>query len=86
MVNPIITSVMAPNRHTVTVVFSEPVKMTADPDGALNLANYSIVGLTINSVTEVNSTTVTLHTDLQVPGLGYSLTVLNIVDLNGNPL
>ena len=76
----------ANNRLRVT--YSEAVVMTTAANGALNLANYSIVGpstVTILSVSQVSDRVVDLVTSGMLAGTpGYDLTVVNVEDLDGN--
>lgn len=85
-VNPIIFSVASPKHTQVRVTFSEPVVMTTDPEGALNLMNYSIGGLTIIAVEALTSQQVLLTTSSQTPNFLYTLTITNVEDLAGNPI
>lgn len=85
-IRPVIYSVQAPQRNKVKVIYSEAVLMTTDADGALNLANYSIPGLTILNAASIAVDQVMLTTSLQTPGQTYSLTISNVEDLNGNPI
>jgi len=68
---------------SVRVIFSEPVAL---PEATV-ATNYVITGgagLTVFSVTQVNSQIYDLKTSLQVVGQTYTLTVSNIKDLLGN--
>lgn len=85
-VSPIIYTVIAPRRNQVRITFSEAVVMTTDANGALNVSNYLIEGLSVFTVTQESSSQVLLTTSPQVIGQTYKLTVLNIEDLNGNPI
>jgi hypothetical protein len=85
-INPTIVSAIAPRRNAVIVTFSEPVLMTTAGNGALNIGNYRIDGLLVISVTQQNDRAVIITTSTQTPGTVYPLTVLNIEDLNGNPI
>lgn len=85
-INPTLYSVTAPRRLAVRVTFSEPVKMTDDPDGALNVANYSIDDLEVYGVVRVSEKVVELTTSRQIALHPYNLTVQNVVDLDGNPI
>jgi hypothetical protein len=60
--------------------------MTAAANGALNLTNYSIPGLTLTAVVSLTSQQVMLTTSAQSPNFLYNLTVTNIEDLQGNPI
>jgi hypothetical protein len=83
---PIIYQVASPTHTTVRVTFSEPVVMTGGPNGALNVANYSIPGLTITGIVSLTSQQVLLTTSAQAPNFLYSLTVTNVEDTQGNPI
>lgn len=85
-VSPVIFNVVATRRNSVTVKFSEPVVMSAGGNGALNVGNYQISSLTVFAVSLVDDRTVQLTTSTQQPGTAYNLTVLNVEDLNGNPI
>jgi hypothetical protein len=84
--NPVIISAVAPRRNAVVVTFSEPVVMTTAGNGALNIGNYRIDGLLVISVTQQSDRAVIITTSTQTPGTVYPLTVLNVEDLNGNPI
>lgn len=84
--NPIIIQVSSPKHTQVKITFSEPVVMTNDPNGALKLENYSIPGLTIISVAPLTAQQVMLTTSPQTPDFLYSLSVINVEDLSGNPI
>jgi hypothetical protein len=67
--------------NVVTVTFSEPVTSAT----ASNRANYAFTGgLTVNTATLVNSTTVRLGTSTQAPDTAYTLTVSNVRDTAAN--
>jgi len=83
---PVIQSVVALSRMRVLVTFSEPVKMTVDPDGALTPGNYLIAGLEVTAASRTSDTSVELTTGFQVPNQPYELTIQNIVDLSGNAI
>lgn len=85
-VNPIIVSVSSPKHTEVKVTYSEPVVMTAGANGALNLANYSIPGLTIIAITSLTAQQVLITTSPQTPNFLYTLSVINVEDLVGNPI
>ena len=85
-VNPIIVQVSSPKFTQVKVTFSEPVVMTGAANGALNLANYNIPGLTLIAVSSLTSQQVLLTTSAQTPSFLYSLSVSNVEDLVGNPI
>lgn len=83
---PIIVQVASPTHTTVRVTYSEPVVMTAGSNGALNISNYSIPGLTITGIASLTSQQVLLTTSAQTPNFLYSLTVINVEDTQGNPI
>jgi hypothetical protein len=83
---PVILQVASPKHTQVRVTFSEAVVMTAAANGALNLTNYSIPGLTLTAVVALTSQQVMLTTSAQTPNFLYDLTVTNIEDLQGNPI
>lgn len=83
---PVILQVASPKHTQVRVTFSEAVVMTAAANGALNLTNYSIPGLTLTAVVALTSQQVMLTTSAQSPNFLYNLTVTNIEDLQGNPI
>jgi len=85
-VNPIIVQVSSPKFTQVKVTFSEPVVMTNAANGALNLTNYSIPGLTLIAVSSLTAQQVLLTTSAQTPDFLYSLSVTNVEDLTGNPI
>lgn len=83
-VKPVIYSVTAPRKNMVRVTYSESVVMTTAANGALNLGNYSIPGLTISDIVKEAENQVLLTTSPQTSGVMYNLTILNVEDLNGN--
>lgn len=85
-VAPIITQVASTKRTQVQVTYSEPVVMTTGSNGALNLSNYSVTGLTLITVVSLSSQQVLISTSTQTPNFLYDLTVVNVEDLNGNPI
>jgi hypothetical protein len=85
-VAPIILQVASPKHTQVRVTFSEAVVMTTASNGALNLSNYDIPGLTITAATATTAQQVVLTTSTQTPNLLYTLTVTNVEDLQGNPI
>lgn len=85
-VNPIIVSVSSPKHTEVKVTFSEAVVMTTGANGALNLANYNIPGLTIIAITSLTAQQVLITTSPQTPNFLYTLSVVNVEDLVGNPI
>jgi hypothetical protein len=84
--NPFIVQVASPKHTQVKITFSEPVEMTVAANGALNLANYSIPGLTLIAVSSLTAQQVLLTTSAQTPDFLYSLSVINVEDLSGNPI
>ena len=84
--NPFIVQVSSPKFTQVKITFSEPVVMTGAANGALNLANYSIPGLTLIAVSSLTAQQVLLTTSAQTPDFLYSLSVTNVEDLVGNPI
>jgi len=71
----------ASQNDSVTVVFSTPVSAAT----ATNTSNYAIdQGVTVNSATMVNSSTVTLATSPINAGPTYTLTVNGVSDWAGN--
>lgn len=85
-VAPIVWSVATPRRNQVRITFSEKVTMTAGADGALNITNYDIPGLTVLSAVSEGDRVVLLTTSNQVTGTTYTLAVRNITDLDGNTI
>jgi hypothetical protein len=85
-VNPFIVQVASPKHTQVKITFSEPVVMTTGANGALNLANYSIPGLTLIAVQSLTAQQVMLTTSAQTPNFLYTLAVINVEDLIGNPI
>ena len=85
-VNPTVLQVASPKHTQVKITFSEPVVMTTAANGALNLSNYTIPGLTLIAVASLTSQQVLLTTSAQVPDFLYSLSIFNIEDLSGNPI
>ena len=83
---PVIWSAFSPQGTQVQITYSEPVVMTAAANGALNIANYTIPGLTITAIVSLSTASVMLTTSLQTPGAPYNLTVINVEDLSGNPI
>lgn len=83
-VKPIIIQVSAPRYTQVIVTFSEPVTMTTGPDGALNVSNYTIPGLTVLDAVQVSPTQVSLTTTAQTPDFLYTITVQHVTDIHGN--
>lgn len=69
-------------RH-VRVIYSEPVSISQ----ATNVANYSITpSLAIVSIESESATSYIITTDLQTPGVGYTITASNIRDNSNNPV
>ena len=60
--------------------------MTTGANGALNLLNYTIPGLTLIAVSSLTSQQVLLTTSAQTPDFLYSLSIINVEDLVGNPI
>ena len=85
-VAPILVQVASPKHNQVRITFSEPVVMTAGANGALNIANYTIPGLTVLLAASLNVQQVLLTTTAQTPNFLYTLEVNNIEDLVGNPI
>ena len=85
-VNPVVLQVSSPKHTQVKITFSEPVVMTTGANGALNLGNYNIPGLTLIAVSSLTSQQVLLTTSAQTPDFLYSLSVINVEDLVGNPI
>ena len=85
-VNPIIVQVSSPKHTQVKITYSEPVVMTTGANGALNLLNYTIPGLTLIAVSSLTSQQVLLTTSAQTPDFLYSLSIINVEDLVGNPI
>ena len=84
-VRPAIASIIAPHATQVIVTFTKPVVMTAGPGGALAILNYSIdQGISVTNAISLSATSVLLTTSLQVPGVVYDLTIINVTDLDGN--
>jgi hypothetical protein len=81
---PIIISAVAPRRDQLRIIFSEDVVMTTASNGALNISNYAIEGITVVAVEQEAPNQVLLTTGVQTAGVLYNLTVSNIEDLNGN--
>ena len=77
-----VTSIGSPTR--VAVMFSEPV----DPNTAQNPANYAIdQGVAVSAATlAADQLTVLLTTSPLLNGVGYTLIVNNVRDLDGNPI
>lgn len=75
------------NLEKVRVHYSKAVKQVspANPDDALNPTNYSITGgVSVSSVTHVNSQVVELQVSGQQNGHSYTLTVVSVQDLSNN--
>lgn len=68
--------------HSLKVIYSEPV-VAAD---ALDIANYSIPGLTVLGAAYETDSVYILTTSLQTPGTSYTVTVTNVRDLKNNPV
>ena len=85
-VNPILVQVASPKHTQIKVTYSEPVVMTAGSNGALNLANYSVVGITLLAVTQLTSQQVLITTSAQTANFLYTIVVTNVEDLSGNPI
>jgi len=83
---PIIVQVASPTHTTVRVTYSEAVVMTGGANGALNVANYTIPGLTISGIVSLTAQQVLLTTSAQTPNFLYTLTVVNVEDTQGNPI
>lgn len=75
----LLTARAGENQRTVTLTFSESL----DPVTGGAAANYSIPGLTVNSVS-INGTQVTLNTVAQTAGTTYTLTINGVRDSAGN--
>lgn len=82
----VIQQVLAEKQDKVLVTFSKPVVMTTDVNGALRVENYLIEGLAVTGVEQRTPQQVRLTTFTQTPRMRYNLTVLNVEDLNGNPI
>lgn len=85
-VRPLVTEARAPHSTHLVVTFSKFMKMTPDVDGALNLSNYSVEDLTLQSVTALSPQQVRIITSQQIPGALYRLELRNMVDLDGLPI
>lgn len=85
-VKPIIVQVSAPRYTQVIITYSEPVTMTTGPDGALNVSNYLIPGLTVLDAAQISPTQVSLTTTAQTPDFLYTITVQNVTDIHGNAI
>jgi hypothetical protein len=83
-VAPVILQVASPTHTSVRITFSEPVVMTTGSNGALNISNYSIPGLTIVAISALTAQQVLLTTSAQAPLFLYTLSVANVEDLQGN--
>jgi hypothetical protein len=83
-VAPYILQVVSPKHTQVRVTFSEAVVMTNGVNGALNIANYTIPGLTIINIVSVTDQQILMTTSPQAPDFLYSLTIQNVEDLQGN--
>ena len=83
-VDPFIKSVSSFGNTSVVLYFSE----TVDLASAENIANYSIVGLTISLAARdaLDYTRVMLDTSSQNGSTIYTLTVTGVTDLNSNPM
>lgn len=73
------------------VVYSKAVKQVsaANPDDALNPANYSVTGasqVSAISVSTITTNIVEVSLSGQVYGGEYTLTVQNVEDIEGNPI
>jgi hypothetical protein len=81
---PFLQSVSSSSNIEVVVCFSEEVDKTS----AENIANYSIPGLSVNSAVRdtADFSKVILGTGSQGDGTNYTLTVSNVIDLNGNSI
>ena len=93
-IEPHIASITPTSVTTVLLTFDEDVLMTAADlvESALNPSNYTLtagsapaVPLTVTSVAQVSSDSVTLTFDTEVSmGATYSVLVSNVTDLEGN--
>jgi hypothetical protein len=81
---PLVHRVEALSGTVLRVIYSEAVVMTSGSDGALNLANYMIAGLSISGVTHETDRSVRLVTSPQTPGNTYTLVISNVADIHGN--
>lgn len=85
-VAPFIVLVASPSHTQVRITFSEAVVMTTGANGALNVNNYQIPGLTVLNVTSLSAQQVMLTTSTQTANFLYSLGVTSIQDLQGNTI
>lgn len=98
---PTVTAALAIERRSIRVTFSEDVLQGGGTSGdALLASNYAIaisstslddglpaVALEVVSVAAENSNSVILTTDIdQTPGALYSIAVVNVEDVAGNPI
>jgi hypothetical protein len=83
-VPPYIQSVCSYSNTEAVVYFSENVGQTS----AENTFNYSIPGLLVNSAVRDSAdySKITLGTESQGDGTDYTLSIINITDLNGNSI
>jgi hypothetical protein len=75
------------NLEKVRVHYSKSVKQVnpSNIDDALHVANYSITGgVSVGSVTHINSQVVELQVSGQQNGHSYTLTVMSVQDLSNN--
>lgn len=86
-VSPVAYSAIATDSEHIVVQFSEAVDGTAGPNGAINIANYTIVpSLNVLSAVQNTPSKYTLETEIQQSLQVYDLTIENIKDANQNEI
>lgn len=81
-----IASVYTLFRTKVQVIFTKPVKMTADFNGALRPENYVLEGANIETIEQVGNQEVLLTTSPLTVGTRYTLSIDNVEDTAGIPI
>ena len=81
---PLVSSASGASHNLALVVFSEPV----DPVEAENRSNYTVGGgvMVLEATLSRNGRTVLLSTTDRTPGESYSIGVVGVTDVAGNPM
>jgi hypothetical protein len=83
---PTVFSVNTLSNTSLLVTYSEDVLMDETSSGGLNKNNYSIAGLIVKRVTQVNSAAVQILTSQMASAVAYDLVITNVKDVNGNTI
>jgi phage tail-like protein len=96
-ISPGIETILATDKNTIRVTFTEPVLMvsSSNSNDALNITNYTIdrnpventpaVDVEVTTITAVSTSVVDITTDIELTfGQEYLLTIENVEDLHSN--